>query len=818
MVYAANPVEINKTNFPDDTFRNIISSTYDYNHNGFIEVDEVMITRNIVCEKQGVSSVKGIEFFTEMQGLWVMDNNISELDVSKNTNLHGIWCSNNPIKHIDLSNNPELEWIYCYECELEELDVSHNPNMAFIECNTNEKLTSLDVTCCPKLEHLTCGSCDLRSIDLSNCPNLSHLDIFRNPKLTSLDVSHCPKMKRLDIWDNPNLSNVDISKNAQLQYYNCANNNVEKIDLSHNPELTKLNCAYNEKLVSLDLSHNTKLSCLYCNSCSLKALDLSHNPRLYYLQAAMNNFSALDIGYNPFLVRTYVEAKRVENRQGSWLGYEWTIDFGGDTSTGGDNVFYLWLDSNVIVDAASKIDVHDVIPYDYCEDVTDYSNLMTREEFMQILYEMAGKPNVNGLSTGFKDVEPGAYYEDAVKWGENNAIAVGYPHLSFNTFGVGKWIRREDVVFMLMRYSEVMGLKRAIDFGRSDDYIDYFDIDYEHWEAVCWSSTWLIMDGKGGITKDQQRIDPLGRATRSDIQIMLDNLYEKNDISGRYKIPAAGPTPPKQADPVEVRKFVNRLYLTIHGREGEEEGLEFWTKHLVNHTMTASEVVRDFVLSPEFIGRNYTNKEFLDKMYLVFFDRKADPQGFDFWVDNMHAGCSKEYVVACFVDSKEFAEICGEYGITRGKLNQNEGQPTGPTSYPPLKMKSDNVNNEQLSAYVEKLYTAILDRPSEPEGCEYWKKVIKEGNGADAGTAAGYFFKSEEYIGKNKSEEEFLVDVYDMFFGRDPRETGDQEGYDYWLKELKEGNISRTMLVEYGFGQSAEFKDILRSYGFEIIE
>ena len=36
-------------------------------------------------------------------------------------------------------------------------------------------------------------------------------------------------------------------------------------------------------------------------------LDLSHNPKLYFLQAFINNFTALDIGCNPFLIQTYNE-------------------------------------------------------------------------------------------------------------------------------------------------------------------------------------------------------------------------------------------------------------------------------------------------------------------------------------------------------------------------------------------------------------------------------------------------------------------------------------------------------------------------------
>ena len=71
-VSAASPIKIDSAHFPDDTFRSVVESKYDYNQNGYIEEDEILITRNIVCEYMGVSSVKGIEYFTEMQGLWVM--------------------------------------------------------------------------------------------------------------------------------------------------------------------------------------------------------------------------------------------------------------------------------------------------------------------------------------------------------------------------------------------------------------------------------------------------------------------------------------------------------------------------------------------------------------------------------------------------------------------------------------------------------------------------------------------------------------------------------------------------------------------------
>lgn len=525
---AVTSVKINKTNFPDPVFRAIISGPeYDRDGNGVLDAREIGLTLNIYCEGMGVQSLKGVEYFVDLQGLWCKDNEISSLDVRALKDLRGLWCSNNPLTSLDLSQNKELVWVYCYDCNLTALDVSHNPKMAFIECNTNP-ITELDVSHNPELEHLTCGSCKLRKLDVSHNPKLAHLDAFRN-KFKSLDVTNNPKMKRLDIWDNPGLKSIDISQNPELQYYNCANNDATTVDVSHNPELQKLICSYND-LTSLDLSNNPKLVCLNCEDNRLSKLDLSNNPQLRYLQAAINPFTSINIGNNPFLVKTYREGKFTQE----WFGRSWTINYGGKVSTGGDNLFYIWLNDGVSIGtkATGTVTLAEE-KYSELEPGVVETDLVKREKAVEILYAMAGSPSVSGLQSRFTDVQSGKSYTKALLWGEKNAICVGYPYTAADTFGVGKWLTRQDLVFMLMRYSELMKYKRAIDFGRSDDYIDYFDIDYDHWEAICWSATWIIMEGKGepDAPKSEQRIDPYGIVTREEFKTIVRRLLEVNDVT-----------------------------------------------------------------------------------------------------------------------------------------------------------------------------------------------------------------------------------------------------------------------------------------------
>ena len=154
-LFEAKPVKIDSTTFPDDKFREIISSkTYDKDGNGTLDEKEINETLNIYCEGKGTKSIKGVEYFVALQGLWCKDNEIETMDLSRNRDLRGIWCSGNKYTSLDFTPNPRLVWVYCFDCNLKSLNVSNNPKMAYIECNTNP-LPVLDVTHNPELEHLT---------------------------------------------------------------------------------------------------------------------------------------------------------------------------------------------------------------------------------------------------------------------------------------------------------------------------------------------------------------------------------------------------------------------------------------------------------------------------------------------------------------------------------------------------------------------------------------------------------------------------------------------------------------------------------------
>lgn len=536
-VYAASGVKIDSTNFPDANFRTVVM-TYDSDGNGYLSDYEISHVMNVVCEGKGIKSLKGIEFFTAVQGLWCSNNSISSVDLKSNKDLHGVWCSGNPLTALDFSANPELEWVYCFDCNLSSLDFSNNPNMAYLECNTNPELSSLKFAANSKLEHLMCGSCAFHTLDLSEHKLLTHLDAFRN-EMTSIDISQNTKLKRLNIWDNPKLGNVSVSHLPELQYYNCANNSVTKIDVTHNPQLQELVVAWND-LKELDLSKNPRLAYLRCNDNQLDELDISHNPQLYYLEAFINNFTKLNIGNNSRLIN--VVKKATKKSEPNVAGYSYLIDYGGTPNEFGvDLRNYLCVGNKcktIETTANNPKDIPDST-LDTNDGHSSSEDFMTREMVMQTLYELAGKPSVKGLSTSFKDVEKGASYENALKWGQSKKIALGYPNFCSENFGVGELVTRQDLALMMHRYTIITKEnKSAFDYGRTDWFDDFKNIDFYAWGPFTWAIQWQFLLPN----EKNNKAYPRGRVTREELKYALSTMIERNTGKAPSSVPIPAST------------------------------------------------------------------------------------------------------------------------------------------------------------------------------------------------------------------------------------------------------------------------------------
>ena len=282
-------IKIDENTFPDENFRAYILKKIDKDGDGYLSETEIAETTSITCADRSISSLKGIEYFVNVQLIDCSGYNLTQLDVSKNTALEDLLCSENNLTQLDVSENTALEVLYCSENNLTQLDVSKNTALEHLDCSENN-LTQLDVSKNIYLRGLACFENNLTQLDVSKNTVLEKLACQQN-NLIQLDVSK--NVWYLNCYKN-NLTQLDVSKNVKLWDLYCSENNLTQLDISKSVELRDLSCAKNN-LTQLDVSKNTELQDLDCSGNNLTQLDVSENAKLCELKCYNNNISQLDM-------------------------------------------------------------------------------------------------------------------------------------------------------------------------------------------------------------------------------------------------------------------------------------------------------------------------------------------------------------------------------------------------------------------------------------------------------------------------------------------------------------------------------------------
>ena len=297
--------EINATNFPDDNFRSYLLAQ-DYGKDGKLTDEEIKnITSIGVYAKNNqygiIRSLKGIEYFTSLNWLNCVGNQLSSLDLSKCTALKTLYCYNNQLTSLDVSKCTALTTLDCNNNQLTALDVSKLTALTSLECQQNQ-LTTLNVSNLTALTRLSCGYNQLNALDVSKLTALTSLSCYNN-QLTALDVSKLTALTSLSCSDNK-LTTLDVSNLTALTSLSCNNNQLTKLDVSKLTALTYLAC-YNNQLTALDVSNLTALTSLYCNNNLLTTLDVSKLTALTTLSCYNNQLTTLDVSKNTALTSLY---------------------------------------------------------------------------------------------------------------------------------------------------------------------------------------------------------------------------------------------------------------------------------------------------------------------------------------------------------------------------------------------------------------------------------------------------------------------------------------------------------------------------------
>lgn len=177
-----------RTQIPDMAFeRALIELRIDDVEDGFVDKSDIQMVTSLVMNNKGITNLTGIADFPILENLGVNGNQITTLDVSKNTRLKFLFIENNGLTSINVSNLTILE----------KLEVSNNA------------LTILDIADNTALQLLRLTDNAVQNIDISKIPNNLQLNTFsveKNPldciKVNEETLSNIPSQWTKDQTDS----------------------------------------------------------------------------------------------------------------------------------------------------------------------------------------------------------------------------------------------------------------------------------------------------------------------------------------------------------------------------------------------------------------------------------------------------------------------------------------------------------------------------------------------------------------------------------------------------------------------------------------
>ena len=193
-------IAVNERNFPDAQFRAYVSENFDNDGSGWLTDAEITAVESFNDEDDNFTSLDGIEYFTELTHIYLVEAapSLTSVDLSANTKLYSVDLSGNgnlaeinleglnELCYLDMSGNALTELHLTGLMDLENLSVSSNP------------ITELDLSGLP-LKELSCSNTSLTELDLSGKAELYRLNCYGSG-ISELDISECPIL--IDVFQN----------------------------------------------------------------------------------------------------------------------------------------------------------------------------------------------------------------------------------------------------------------------------------------------------------------------------------------------------------------------------------------------------------------------------------------------------------------------------------------------------------------------------------------------------------------------------------------------------------------------------------------
>ena len=613
---ASDEIVIDMTTFPDDCFRDYVSSNFDLDHSGSLDKDEINAVTQIDVEQEEIYEMTGIEYFTNLQELNCAWCRLDDLELGANTKLNALYVAGTSITFLDLQKTPDLLRLDC--------DFTNIP--------------SLDVSVCSHLEYLSCCSIGLETLDVSKNTELEFLHCDDNA-LTSIDLSKNEKLTRLSVSQN-SLTSLDLSHNTCLKNLTCFENALSELDLSNNPDLESLECISNE-ITNLIVKNHTSLYYLRCEGNKLDKLSIAGCTKLLELtemveRQKVDPSASFKDGYYFYWQRFYVDPDK--NYEDWHLSYDLNMELileekqvtpdpdpdtptpepGQDSPTPEPQPDTPTPEPQPDTPTPEPANPEPQPETPTPEPVKDPSF----EDFVERLYTVA-------LGRASEAEGKAFWVEQVVKNGFTGADCARFFMLGAPEF-LGRNLTDDEFVEVL--------------------YKTYFDRDSEPDGKAYWMGR--LADGTARAVLVEEFIESVEWCNVcATYGVKSGALYHKATVPSKNAV-----------------KFATRLYTCCLGRDPEEEGLNYWSLALTNLDATGYQAASLFFTLPEFAGLKTSNEEYLTRLYTTFMGREPEADGFNYWLGLLNGGTAREDVMKAFASCPEFQEICNQYGIERGEI------------------------------------------------------------------------------------------------------------------------------------------------------
>jgi len=194
--------------FKDESLKSIIVMQFDTDGDSEISLDEAQYITELDISFANLTSLDDIEYFSNLTHLNCSGNELTSLDISRNTFIKELLCSSNQLTKLDLSGYDSLKTLYCADNQIETLDTSNNIHLTEFSCAENH-IAKLDITKNTALANFFCNGNNIITIDVSKNAKLVMLNCYNNPSLTTLEMAIGQNISIFIKDDHTNIVYVD---------------------------------------------------------------------------------------------------------------------------------------------------------------------------------------------------------------------------------------------------------------------------------------------------------------------------------------------------------------------------------------------------------------------------------------------------------------------------------------------------------------------------------------------------------------------------------------------------------------------------------